>query len=78
MFTEMGKKINFLIAKPPADAFGKPVPDLRAPDTVKLFRALEKQHNIGILTDEEFEQRKRDILSHAKEDTDGQGMEMEQ
>ena len=26
MFTDMGKKIHFLIAKPPAEAFGKPVP----------------------------------------------------
>ena len=26
MFTEMGKKIHFLIAKPPAEAFGKPLP----------------------------------------------------
>ena len=30
MFTEMGKNIHFLIAAPPADAFGKPVPDFDA------------------------------------------------
>ena len=65
MFTEMGKKIHFVIAKPPAEAFGKPVPNLHAPETVKLLRGLEKQHDLGILTDEEFEKRKQVILLHA-------------
>lgn len=68
MFTEMGKKIHFLIAKPPADAFGKPVPNLHAPDTVKLLRALEKQHYIGILTDAEFEAEKQKILTQCPQD----------
>ena len=77
MFTEMGKKINFLIAKPPAEAFGKPVPNLHAPDTVKLLRGLEKQHGLGILTDEEFEQRKQQILSHTQEDDNGEGISLE-
>ena len=53
--------------EPPADAFGKPVPNLHAPDTVKLFHALEKQRMLGILTEEQFEQRKREILGEVKE-----------
>lgn len=78
MFTEMGKKINFLIAKPPADAFGKPVPNLHAPETVKLLRALEKQHGLGILTDEEFERQKQIILNNAQEAMYDEGMEVEE
>ena len=78
MFTEMGKKIHFLIAKPPADAFGKPVPNLHAPDTVKLFHALEKQRMLGILTEEEFEQRKRIILGETEELPHDEGMEVEE
>lgn len=77
MFTEMGKKINFLIAVPPAGAFGKAVPNLRAPETVKLLRGLEKQHDLGILTDEEFEKRKQVILLHAEEAQHDTGMELE-
>ncbi|MCR4759543.1 MAG: tRNA (guanosine(46)-N7)-methyltransferase TrmB [Oscillospiraceae bacterium] len=78
MFTDMGKKINFLIAKPPADAFGKPVPNLHAPETVKLLRSLEKQHGIGILTDEEFERQKQRILNNAQEAEHDEGMELEE
>ena len=78
MFTEMGKKINFLIAKPPADAFGRPVPNLRAPETVKLLRGLEKQHDLGILTDEEFEKRKQTVLLHAEEAQHDTGVEVEE
>ena len=77
MFTEMGKKINFLIAKPPAEAFGKPVPNLHAPDTVKLLRGLEKQHGLGILTDEEFEKQKQQILSRTQEAANGEGISLE-
>ena len=77
MFTEMGKKINFLIAKPPADAFGRPVPNLRAPETVKLLRGLEKQHDLGILTDEEFVKRKQTVLLHAEEAQHDTGVEVE-
>lgn len=69
MFTEMGKNIHFLIAKPPADAFGKPVQHLHAPDTIKLLRGLEKQHYLGILTDEQFAQKKQEILMHAQEES---------
>ena len=77
MFAEMGKKIHFLIAKPPAEAFGVPVPNLHAPETVKLLRGLEKQHGLGILTDEEFEQQKQQILSHAQEVPHGEGISLE-
>ena len=77
MFADMGKKIHFLIAKPPADAFGKPVPNLHAPDTVKLFHALEKQRMLGILTEEQFEQRKREILGDTEEVPHDEGMEVE-
>ena len=77
MFTEMGKKINFLIAKPPAGAFGRPVPNLRAPETVKLLCGLEKQHDLGILTDEEFEKRKQTVLLHAEEAQHDTGVEVE-
>lgn len=40
MFTEMGLPIHFLIARPPADAFGQPVPDYDA--VVKAQRAKKR------------------------------------
>ena len=78
MFTEMGKPIHFLIAKPPADAFGKPLPLQNAPDPEKLLRSLDKQRFLGILTDELYEQKKQEILSMIQEVPHDEGMELEE